>query len=305
MLIRPFALVAMLACLCLCECAAAPRIHGAPPAPPEPLPAAPSDADALRGPTVSRSPNRPEHSIVERDFNGRLRKSEEHPVLLALARLDLTPEQKAAADKVLAERGATLDTIVRDNLRLLVEYAQAKQSDDAPALAKLQPEILEKVRPFLKRGTMLSELVPVLPEDKLAELRRMLDEYNAVAAQDRAADSMTGKDKPNRLGAMLAGGFENFGAEARASYERVVGAAGKDFENLIKMLVLTPEQESKVRQKVGDLFQKTYGKPTKGQIARLFLDVYADLDTEQRHRLARYIGEENRARRPRGTLSKP
>ncbi len=303
MLARPLVLVAMLACCCLCECAATSLRDDPPTA--APTPPTTTDADALRGPTVTRSPERPDHSIVQRDFNGRVKKSEEHPVLLALSRLSLTPEQKAATDKVLAERGAALDAIVRDNLRLIVEYAQAKQTGDAAAIAKLQPELLEKAQPFFKRGTMLAELMPAIPDEKFAELKKMIDEYNTLAAQDRVMDTMSGTSKPNRLGAAIAQGFENFGAEARASYERVVGAGGKDFDALIKTLQLTPEQESKVRQKAGDLFQKTYGKPTKRQTFRLFLDIYAELDTDQRHRLAQYIGDENRAKRATGKLNKP
>jgi hypothetical protein len=144
---------------------------------------------------------------------------------------------------------------------------------------------------------MLSDLMPVLPEDKFTELKKMVEEYNRAAAQDRSSDPMTGKDKPNAIGGLLAQGFENFGAEARASFRRVVEAGGKDFDRLIQMLQLTPEQEGKVRQKAGDLYQKTYGKPTKAQQIRLLLGIYAELDTEQRHRLARYIGEESRERR--------
>jgi hypothetical protein len=291
MMIRPLVL-AMVSGLLLCECAASPRWD-------EPEKSAPpaSDADALRGPTIEKSPERPEHSIVERDFNGRLKKLEDHPVLVALSRLTLTPEQKSAAEKVLGDRAAAIDTIVRDNLKELVELDGAKKSGDTATANKLQAELLEKAKPFFKRGTMLAELMPVLPDDKFAELKKMVDEYNKVATQDRNTNPMSGKDKPNPVGNLLAQGFENFGAEAKASFKRVVEAGGKDFDNLIKMLQLTPEQESKVRQKAGDLFQKTYGKPTKAQQFRLVLDIYAELDTEQRHRLAQFIGEESRERR--------
>jgi hypothetical protein len=294
MLARPMLLAAALASCCLCECAAT-RIDQpshAKPAAVKPDP----DADALRGPTLTESPDRPKHSIVERDFNGRVKKTEEHPVLLALSRLELTAEEKAAADKVLTERAAALDTIVRDNLKLIVEFAQAKQSSDAASLKTLQPQLLERAQPFFQRGSMLSELISALPEDKFTELRKMVQEYNSLSAHDRAADTSV-KEKPNRLGTVIAMGFENFAAEARASYERVVGAGGKEFDALLKNLQLTPEQDAKIRQKALDLYQKTYGKPTKKQQFNLFLSIYADLDTEQRHRLAQYIGEENKAKR--------
>ena len=110
-------------------------------------------------------------------------------------------------------------------------------------------------------------------------------------------DPMSTDKHPNRVGLMLAQGFEGFGQEIKGAFRRVVEDGGKEFDELLKMLRLTPEQESRIRQKAGDLFQKTYGKTTKGQQIQLFLDIYAELDAEQRHTLALHIGEESKARR--------
>jgi hypothetical protein len=256
-----------------------------------------ADADALRGPAVVKHEERPERSIVERDFQGRVKKLEENPALVALTKLTLTSDEKEKVDKVLGDRAAALDTIVRDNLKLIIELGMAKQGGDAQEGNKLQAQVLEKAMPFLRRGPLINEIRPALPQEKFAELKRMVDEYNRVAAEDRMGDPMSGPKKDNKFGAMLAQGFEGFAAEAKASYQRVVEAGGKDFENLIKMLQLTAAQESKVRQIAMDMFLKTYGKPTKMQQLRVFLDIYSELDKEQRHRLAEYIGEENRVKR--------
>jgi hypothetical protein len=257
----------------------------------------------LRGPTLTKHVERPERSIVERDFNGKLKKLEDNPALVALRRLELTPEERVAAGKVVGDRAAAIDAIVRDNLRLLIEFGLAKQAGDSEDTNRMQAQVMEKASPFLKRGPLIAELRPALSKEKFAELKRMVDEYNKMAAQDRMGDPMTGPKKDNKLGAMLAQGAEGFLAEARASYQRVVEAGGKDFENLIKLLELTPQQESKVRQIVMDMFQKTYGKLTKGQQIKVFLDIYAELDAGQRHRLAEHIGEENRVKR--GVGKKP
>lgn len=271
-----------------------------PPAPPKP-----ADADALRGPAVAKHPDRPVRSIVQRDFSGRLKKLEDVPALVALANLDLSAEEKSAVDRALGARAAAIDTIVRDNLRLIIELAGANEAKDKAAAARLQSEVFQKAQPFIARGPILGEIKPALHADKFAELERMVDEYNAIAVQERMAEPAAG-EKPNRFGAFLAQGFESFGQEARASYQRVVEAGGKDFENLLKMLQLSPEQESKIRQEATDLYLKTYGKPTRRQQIRLFLDIYAKLDTEQRHALSRYIGEEGRVRRaPIASTPKP
>ncbi len=273
---------------------------GAEPPPEGERAAAPAtDADVLRGPSIIKHEERPERSIVERDFQGRVKKLEENPALVALGQLTLTEEEKKKVEKALGDRAAALDVIVRDNLKLIVELAQAKQSGDYEGGNRLQAEVLKKAEPFLKRGPLINEVRSALPEGKFAELKGMVDEYNRSAAGDKMSDPMSGPKQENKFGAMLAQGFEGFAAEAKASFQRITGGE-KDFENLIKMLVLTPEQESKVRQLAGDLFQKTYGKPTKAQQIGLFLNIYKELDAAQRHRLAEYIGEENRVKRGTG-----
>ena len=263
-------------------------------------PAKGDDADALRGPSLTRRPDRPEHSIVERDFQGRVKKLDDNPALVALGKLEFTAAEKQKVDKAVGDRAAAIDAIVRDNLRLIVEFVQAKQGSATEDSNKLQAQVMEKASPFLRRGPLINELRPALPGDKFAELKGMVDEYNRTVAADRMDDPMSGPKKDNKLGAMLAQGIEGFAAEVRASFHRVVDGGGKEFEDLIKMLQLTPEQESKVRQLAGDFFQKTYGKPTKAQQIQFFLGLYNELDAAQRHRLAEHIGEENRVKRGAG-----
>ncbi len=261
-----------------------------------------SDGDALRGPTLRKQTEETDRSIVQRDFQGRLKKLEENPALAALAKVSLTPEERERVDRVIGERAAAIDTIVRDNLRLVVEFVTAKQAGESAEASALQSRVLEKAMPFIRRGPLVNELRAALPEEKYSALRGMVDEYHRALTADRAADPlMAGKQKDeNKLGSMVAAGAEGFVAEARASFQRIVNGGGQEFEALIKMLALTPQQEGRVRQIATDLFSKTYGMPTKMQQIKVFLDIYAELDVEQRHRLADYIGEENRAKRGLG-----
>lgn len=253
-----------------------------------------SDDGALAGPKVVER-ERTKASIVEREFDGKLKRLEQHPALVALDKLDLSPEQRAKATEVVISRNTQLDTIVRDNLREIIEAALAKQAGDQAATRAKFGELLKKARPFLDRGTLMSELRPALPIDQYQQLKNAVDEYNAAATKD-AMSSPSGK-RQNRLGAALAQGFEGFGLEVKASYERVFADRNKEFEELLQHLDLTPEQESKVRQKVLDLVQKTYGKPTKAQQVRVFLDIYSELTPEQRKKLAQRIGDERQAER--------
>lgn len=279
--------------------------RGAEPPPEVATPAArpATDGDALRGPTLSKQTEDSERTIVQRDFQGRLKKLEENPALAALAKVPLTQEDRTRADRVIGERAAAIDTIVRDNLRLVIEFVTAKQAGESAETSALQSRVLEKAMPFIRRGPLVNELRAALPAEKYAALRGMVDEYNRALTADRAADPMmAGKQKDeNKLGSMIAAGAEGFVAEARASFQRIVDGGGQEFEALIRMLALTPQQEGRVRQIATEQFSKTYGKPTKAQQIKVFLDIYAELDVEQRHRLAEHIGEENRMKRGVGT----
>ncbi len=252
------------------------------------------DAAPLAGPKVAERASR-KASIVEREFDGKLKRVEQHPVLMALDRMDLSAQERAKIDRVLAERNAQLDGIVRENLRDLIEAGLAKQAGDQAAAQAKFAELMKKARPFLDRGPLLGELRPVMSPEKFQELKGAVDEYVSAAAQDSM--NAPGAKRQNRLGATIAQGFEGFGQEVKASYDRVFASGAREFEDLIKHLDLTPEQESKVRQKVQGLVERTYGKPTKRQQIRVFLDVYAELTPEQRKKLSERIGAEQRAER--------
>ena len=247
--------------------------------------------DALRGPSVAERPK--DSTLIERDFSGRIKRIEIDPALAALEKLKLTPEQRAAADKIVNERNTILDGIVLDNVRLIVELAGARQSGDAAGVRKYVGEAMDKLRPLTSRGQLIDELERVLPSAAFAELRRMVNEYRAASIDDRmnAAD---GSPKQGRAQAGAAEFLENFGQEIKRSYERVLGARSKDFDALLKTLSLTPEQDAKVRQIVIDLVQKTSGKPTARQTSKAFMDVYKLLDAEQRKVLIERVAEQRR-----------
>lgn len=249
-----------------------------------------SDADVLSGPRVTGS-ERHGLSIIEREFDGRLKRLEQHPVLVALDRMSLSPESRAKVDEVLQRRNSALDTLVRDNLKLIIELGLANQAGDKAASQALLAELVQKAQPFLQRGPLLNELRDALPAAQYRELRNVVEEYFEAS---RSAAKNDASGKRDRFGSLVAMSFEGVQYELKASYERVVQGPGDEFEKLIKELNLSPEQESRIRQKAVDFVQKTYGKPTKGQQVKIFLEIYGELTPEQRRILSRRIGQERR-----------
>ena len=82
------------------------------------------------------------------------------------------------------------------------------------------------------------------------------------------------------------------GAELRRSYDRVVGSQVRELEEFLRAVNATPEQEGKIRQITGDLFQQSYGQATPAQRAEMFMKVYAVLTPEQREIVRQRVREQ-------------
>lgn len=256
--------------------------------------------DPLRGPSVSEKPKNA--SLIERDFAGHIKRPDTDPALAALEKLKLSPEEKAATEKIVAERDTIIDQIVLDNLKLLVQLNNARQSGDKAGTRQYVAEAAEKLKPLTSRGRLVEELKGALAPANAAELARLVDEYRAASIDDRMKAESSGKggEAGQRLKATAAEFLEGYGQEVRRSYERVIGSRAKDFDALIKSLSLTPEQEGKVRQLVTDLVQKTSGKATPAQRSKVFVEIYKVLNAEQRTALIEKIAEQRRLGREPG-----
>jgi hypothetical protein len=287
----------------------------------KPAPDKPANDSPLSGPEVKAQTGN--KTLVERDFAGKLKRVEVHPAEAAVKLLNLDEPTRAKVDAVLAQRAATMDGIVRDNLKTIVQLAGARESGNRTELQRLMRELGEAAKPLRDRGALLNELVAALPEAEGKQLKAIVTEYFGALVQERAEEAKsadreakpTGEmekrpdtDTPGETGAnprrnrprggspSAAGGMAAeiaaiAGGELKRAYERVVGQRSKDFDELIKTLNLTPEQEGKVRKLVGDSFTATYGKASPAEKAKVFLQVYALLDEDQKATLAKRFRE--------------
>lgn len=223
-------------------------------------------------------------SLIERDFEGRLKRPEANPAVVALELIGLDNETRAKADAIIAERDALLDEVVQNHLKDLVQVAAAAQSGDKAGALRLLKPLIDDSAELRARGRLVDELAGVLPSEKADSLKRLVREYWDAVVKERVA--LGDPDRPGKKVTVLeAAGAEMLaatGQEIKRSYERVFGLEAKAYEELLKKLSLTPEQESKVRALVSEHFGKTYGKPSKKESTALFVKVYALLDADQR-----------------------
>jgi len=247
---------------------------------------------ALEGPKVNR-PAQQTVSLVQREFDGRLKRLEVEPVGAAIAMMHLPADARAAAQKVLIGRKTALDAILRENIPLVLRLDGAfKPGDNGEGQAALR-ELFEKAKPIIEKGVLLEQVAAVLPPSNAAELRRLYAEYMGAAVQDRLGSGPADK-RNDRLGARIAEGFANFQREVEDSGKRVFEGGDAEFKELATKLELTPEQESKVQGIFLDMYANGNGKPTKSQQAGALLKSLALLTPEQKVKMREIMAQEAR-----------
>lgn len=146
----------------------------------------PEPADPLSGPRVREggSASGGEPTLVERAFDGTLRTYDVRIEEAAAERLDLKDSERAAVRRVLDERAAAMDAIVRENIELLLKGVAAQQAGDRAAQRAHLAEMREAFGPLGERGGLLSELAAALPAEKALRLRAMVQEYWRARVRD-------------------------------------------------------------------------------------------------------------------------
>jgi hypothetical protein len=265
-------------------------------APAQAQPAPAPEPDPLAGPKVAERP-RDARSLVEHDPMGKLVRLERDAALEALDRLELDDATRAKVDQIVTARLAVLDTIVQDNILLLASLNNARMSGDRAEGRKALAQLMGVARPYLARGTLVEELRPALSADQHAELKRMVDEYHAAAVEARIGEPGDDGRPANRAQAEITERLNQLGVEVRRSYERRVASGGQELDDFLAKLDLTPEQEGRIRKRIEDAYIGAAGKPSRAQIAKVFLESWQDLTTAQRQKLMQVMREQRQYER--------
>lgn len=238
----------------------------------------PDDREVLAGPTVApaRAP-----SLVERDFTGRVKRLDLPPEEAALAHLDLDPAAREATTRILNERAAIMDRIVRDNIDLLLRFVTARQGGDRAAILSLLAEFNAKLGPLHARGDLVDELHDALPPATRGAFTSLVADYRRAIADEAAADAKAKGERARPRAIAARERLADLGLEVKRSYERQIGAGQKELDELIAELHLSSEQEAFVRNLVAEHVQKTKGKPTPAQQRQLVVSIMARLKPEQ------------------------
>lgn len=241
----------------------------------------------LSGPTIDATSKAP-MTLVERNFDGKLRRLEISAEEAALEHLTLSDDEKKLTAAILIERAAILDGVVGKNTDLLIRLQGLRESRTPDGVAALR-QMAAKLEPLRKRGRLRDEIASVLEIENQKRFITMVDEYHAAVIADTLAELR--KDKPDATIAEATGRERllSLGHEIRRSYERTLAEKTGKLEEIITLLKLDEAQEAKVRALALEFGQQSMGRPTQAQIMRLVGDISRELNTEQRATFVREL----------------
>lgn len=241
-------------------------------------------ASVLGGPTVRETVS--ERTLAKRDMQGRVRRLDLSPEESALELLNLDRESQAKADAVVADYHRRLDTIVGDNIELLLRFQTAKEGPERLGVLR---EAMELFKPLRDGGRLRDRIAAVLPEEHAKRFEALIDGYWKAILDEVQADAKARKDKAGPEEIEARERLRAVGDEIRRSYERQVVAKSRQLEDLLKPLNLSPEQDGKVRTLVTEFAEQTKGKANPAQRRELFGKLLKELNPEQKRQLLRQV----------------
>lgn len=200
------------------------------------------EADPLAGRRVETALEKV--TLVERDFQGKLRPPEPTALEAAVAKLKLAGDERERVDKVLLDRSRLLETFVEGNLDLLTRFNGFENSANGREKFFLVIEAYEKLAPLREHGPLDAQLRGAMSPDNAARFDRLLREYwNALVQEDHKEPKPKG-----RIGVVAGAKVKDLGKEIEAAYHRSERSGGVLFGYLFKSMKLTDDQSKRLHE---------------------------------------------------------
>lgn len=249
--------------------------------------AAQSGGSALGGPVV-KSITRAA-TLVEFDFNGRVRRPEATPEEAAVGLLKLSEDVRDRVVRIFAEQADALDRFVAENLDLLGQLDTASKAGAKGDQFRLGLILVEKTRPLREKGLLRDRVAAALPSDAGAEFGRMLDDYwNAVIAEGKQKPKEDGST-PGWLEVVIQERAAGFLREIERSFQRQSSMGTLYMDAFFKGLDLTPAQRERFRSMAMDLALRNDFKVSEEQQGKLLLGASGFLTPAQLEVVARRL----------------
>lgn len=238
----------------------------------------------LSGPRVETPA--PSVTLVETDYNGKVRRVETTPEEAAMKMLTLEPEDRARVDRVFADRAQVMDGIIRDNLLLLNQIDTASKAGRKFETLVLLMDLYGKFQPLRDRGVLHDQVEATLPEPARPEFNRLVGGYwDAIIDEGQRLPKADGK-QPARMEIVLAERFEIFGREIERSFKRYEMTAVEDvLDKLVRGLELSADQQRSVDPIVDRLAQAIRADAPEKERGLIVVQLTAFLTADQTAKL--------------------
>lgn len=251
---------------------------------PSPPPAA-QQPPALSGPAVADAPKRV--TLVERDFNGNVRRPEATPEEAALSLLDLPGDIKEKAGAILQRRAAVIDHFVAENLDLLNKLGTS--SGNKLEQFALGMEAFQKLEKLWSGGPLWEQIKAALPDEPGKKFDSLMREYwDAVVEEGKKTPNEEGK-KRGRFEVVTAERAQIFFKEVERSFTRQAESGMLFVTYLTQDLNLTDAQKQRIRAMSLEFARKYGTKPTEDELKFLYLDMVSILDETQRNKFIKKV----------------
>lgn len=237
-------------------------------------PAVVAPTDVLAGPKVGGADKAATPDVlVERDFDGKVRRLDTSVEEAALEHIDLSSEERSRVEAIFAERAALIDKLVRENLRTLMDAAAAGQAGDRQGQSRAVRELISKAGELGERGRLRDQIVKVIDPAKADQLRMITDAYwNAIVEETQKADA---QQRGARTRALAREFLLGVGQEIRRSYERSIVSKGAELDAALARLNLGEEKTTRVRNQFTDYGQKNLLNKATPEDRRAFIQKLA------------------------------
>lgn len=247
--------------------------------PPEPRPAQTQPADALGGPVIEPDDR---DTLVVYEYGGGLQDLGLPPAEAALELVDLDPETAERVAKILTERAMLAEQLIIDNFELVSQGEAVETSGSKLEKGVFFLQVVQALKPLIDRGSLEDEIRSVLPEETAERFDALLDEYWGAVGQSRV-DQARAKGETLRLRkAVREARRDQLGKEVELAAQRALESERFTIDYITKGLELTSSQRDRIRALITDFSGRTMGDPSQSEKERLFVEVIAYLNEQQR-----------------------
>ncbi len=252
--------------------------------PPATPPAKAPSSGFLAGPAVA-SEEQPA-TLVQRDFQGSLERTEERPELAALRLLKLDEAEQVAVDAQLTRRVALVSAAIRDHHGLFLKAQGARQGGGSAENRQTLGELRRAISPLLE-PTFASLIEGALSEKNRAEFKRLLTEYHEALAT--APDPQ----RPMQQGALrrdpAAAELRLTIREMARALSTVVDERRARFDAIVRVANATEEQQAAIAAALRKADAKPGAVASPEERAALMLEIMELLTPEQRQAVAAHL----------------